>query len=150
MGWSCQKPSRQTRERDETAVRQWRAEDWPRPGSTTTPQVAQLLRNLRRRVAGPVLIARDRLGARWSRETQAHVTAQPRWLTVHYLLAYAPELNPPEYTRATLKGKDAANHSPDSIAELGQRLRRSAGRVRRRDPGLSFIKKAGLISKAEY
>jgi transposase len=28
-GWSCQKPERQARERDEEAIKQWRAERWP-------------------------------------------------------------------------------------------------------------------------
>jgi transposase len=28
-GWSCQKPERQARERDEESIRQWRAKRWP-------------------------------------------------------------------------------------------------------------------------
>lgn len=30
LGWSCQKPDRRARERDEEAIRRWRQEDWPR------------------------------------------------------------------------------------------------------------------------
>jgi len=30
MGWSCQKPERRARERDEDAVVTWRKKDWPR------------------------------------------------------------------------------------------------------------------------
>ena len=30
MGWSCQKPERRARERDEEAIARWRKEDWPR------------------------------------------------------------------------------------------------------------------------
>lgn len=30
MDWSCQKPERRARERDEEAIRRWRQEDWPR------------------------------------------------------------------------------------------------------------------------
>ena len=30
MGWSCQKPERRARERDERAVARWRKQDWPR------------------------------------------------------------------------------------------------------------------------
>lgn len=30
MGWSCQKPERRARERDEEAIQQWRNEEWPR------------------------------------------------------------------------------------------------------------------------
>jgi len=29
MGWSCQKPARQAKERDETAIRNWREKRWP-------------------------------------------------------------------------------------------------------------------------
>jgi len=29
MGWSCQKPERRARERDEEAIRRWRQEQWP-------------------------------------------------------------------------------------------------------------------------
>jgi transposase len=28
-GWSCQKPERQARERDEKAIEKWRTERWP-------------------------------------------------------------------------------------------------------------------------
>jgi transposase len=30
LGWSCQKPERRARERDEAAIRRWRESDWPR------------------------------------------------------------------------------------------------------------------------
>lgn len=30
MDWSCQKPERRARERDENAIARWRAKDWPR------------------------------------------------------------------------------------------------------------------------
>ena len=30
MGWSCQKPERRARERNEQAIEQWRKQDWPR------------------------------------------------------------------------------------------------------------------------
>ena len=30
MGWSCQKPERRARERDEEAIAAWRKNDWPR------------------------------------------------------------------------------------------------------------------------
>jgi len=30
LGWSCQKPERRARERDEEAIRRWRRRDWPR------------------------------------------------------------------------------------------------------------------------
>jgi transposase len=30
LGWSCQKPQRRAKERNETRIRQWMHEDWPR------------------------------------------------------------------------------------------------------------------------
>jgi len=30
IGWSCQKPERRARERDEAAIERWRKRDWPR------------------------------------------------------------------------------------------------------------------------
>ena len=30
MGWSCQKPERRARERDEERIGRWRKQDWPR------------------------------------------------------------------------------------------------------------------------
>ena len=30
MGWSCQKPERRARERDEATIERWRKKDWPR------------------------------------------------------------------------------------------------------------------------
>ena len=30
MGWSCQKPERRARQRDEQAIERWREKDWPR------------------------------------------------------------------------------------------------------------------------
>ena len=30
LGWTCQKPERQARERDEKAIERWRRTDWPR------------------------------------------------------------------------------------------------------------------------
>jgi transposase len=38
LGWSCQKPRRQARERDEQAIERWRREDWPRIKKRSTPR----------------------------------------------------------------------------------------------------------------
>jgi len=38
MDWTCQKPERRARQRDEEAIRRWRLEDWPR--IKKTPDVA--------------------------------------------------------------------------------------------------------------
>jgi transposase len=121
-----------------------------RPGSISTPEVIEFLRNLRRHVPGPVVVVWDGLPCHRSSETKKHIDSQVSWLTVERFPAYAPELNPLEYLWSALKSKDMANYSPDTIAELDDQLLRAMRRVRRRDMGLNFIKKAGLISKAEY
>jgi len=36
MGWSCQKPERRARERDEDAIVRWRKRDWPRIKKSAT------------------------------------------------------------------------------------------------------------------
>lgn len=42
LGWTCQKPERRARERDEAAIRRWREERWPdikkRPSSRRQPR----------------------------------------------------------------------------------------------------------------
>jgi transposase len=37
MGWSCQKPEKRARERDEAAIARWRQEDWPQVEKKPTP-----------------------------------------------------------------------------------------------------------------
>ena len=36
MDWSCQKPQRRARERDEAAIERWRRDDWPRIKKSAT------------------------------------------------------------------------------------------------------------------
>jgi transposase len=121
-----------------------------RLGSISSPDVVEFLRNLRRHIRGPVVVIWDGLTCHRSGETQRYIDTQKHWLTVARFPAYAPELNPLEALWSTLKGKDVANYSPDSMAELDGHLRRSIRRVRRRDVGLNFIKHAGLISGKEH
>ena len=39
LGWSCQKPQRRARERDEAAIAHWRRVDWPRIKKKKRPQI---------------------------------------------------------------------------------------------------------------
>lgn len=121
------------------------------PGNIDSSRSVDFLRNIRRHVRGPVVLVWDRLPAHRSRETLGHVQEQSTWLTVEYLPAYAPELNPVEPLWSSLKGKHAANYPADMIDELDAHLRRSIRRVRRcSDIGLGFIKHAQLMSDEEY
>jgi transposase len=38
LGWTCQKPERRARERDEAAIEHWRTVEWPRIKKGTPPQ----------------------------------------------------------------------------------------------------------------
>jgi transposase len=38
LGWSCQKPERRARERDESQIEHWRKVEWPRIKKGATPQ----------------------------------------------------------------------------------------------------------------
>ena len=121
-----------------------------RAGSISTPEIIEFFRNLRRHIRGPVVVIWDGLPSHRSRVTQAYIRSQASWLSVERFPGYAPELNPLEYLWATLKSKYTPNYSPDTIAELSDHVRRSMRRVRRRDMGLNFIKKAGLLDDAQY
>jgi transposase len=48
MGWSCQKPQRLARERDEAAVARWRRADWPRIKKTPRSPAAACCSSTRR------------------------------------------------------------------------------------------------------
>ena len=77
-----------------------------------------------RDVARPIVVVWDRLGTHRSRVTESHVAAQAGGLTLEYLPAYAPELNPLEYLCTTFRSKDLVNHCPDGVTELADHLRR--------------------------
>lgn len=40
LGWSCQRPTGQARERDEAAIRRWKRVEWPRLKKTPSPKAA--------------------------------------------------------------------------------------------------------------
>jgi len=41
LGWSCQRPTGQARERDEAAIRRWKRVEWPRLKKTPPPKAAR-------------------------------------------------------------------------------------------------------------
>jgi len=121
-----------------------------RPGAIASEQVVAFLRQLRRHVRGKVVLLWDGLPAHRSGQTQAYVEANRSGLTVERLPAYAPELNPVEDLWASLTSRATANFSPDTLEELGGRLRSGIRCLRRQpDLGLNFIKHASLISEQE-
>jgi transposase len=117
------------------------------PGTVTKERVRKYLQELKRYVRGrPVILLWDRLPAHRSGAVQDYIGSQRNWLTVEYLPAYAPELNPVEYFWAHMSGTDLANLSAKTLNEVGAHARKVACRVRHRvDLGRAFMKHSGLF-----
>ena len=115
-------------------------------GNVTSEVVIRFLRNLRRHIRGKVVLLWDRLPAHRSKCTQQFIETQYHWLTVEFLPAYAPELNPVEWVWAYLSATDLANYSADSLDDLAHQVKRGARRLRRKhEQGKRFLKKSGLF-----
>jgi DDE superfamily endonuclease len=76
-----------------------------------------------------VVLLWDGLSSHWSYKMRAHLDQQRDWLTVERLPAYAPELNPAEYLWANLKGRELANCTGDTIAEVADQAQHGIQRV---------------------
>ena len=102
------------------------------PGTIRSPQVVEFLTHLLRHVHGPVLVIWDRLQTHRSRVVREFVDAQRGRLTLEYLPAYAPELNPVEYIWGYWKQHALPNFCPTDFTQLSHAARRALGRMRRR------------------
>jgi transposase len=87
----------------------------------------------------------DGLPSHKSKDMQAFLKAQRRWLTVERLPAYAPELNPVEGLWGNVKGTELANLCPDTIEEAMQAAEAGIKRVGDdTDLCFSLLAKSGL------
>jgi hypothetical protein len=92
-----------------------------------------------------VVLLWDGLSAHWSHKMRAHLDAQRHWLTVERLPAYAPELNPAEYLWANLKGRELANCTSDTVAEVADQAQEGIQRVCDSDSlTIGFLAHTGL------
>ena len=118
-----------------------------REGAYDTAQLIPIVQALGRLLGGeaPVIVVWDNLPAHTSLAMRAWVRAQHAWLTVEYLPAYAPDLNPVEGLWANLKGVELANRACWSLEELAAAAEQGIGRVRG-EPKLlfGFLHQAGL------
>jgi transposase len=118
-----------------------------REGADDTDQLIGVVTGLRRLLGGtwPVVVVWDNLPAHTSLAMGAWVADQHAWLTVEYLPAYAPDLNPVEGLWANLKGVELANRACQSLEELAAAAEQGIGRVRGEAELLfSFLDQAGL------
>ena len=107
-------------------------------------EIVTFLRLLRRLFRGrKVILLWDRLPGHKAALTQAYLATQKRWLTAHWLPAYAPELNPTEFVWGHAKGGGLANQRPEDLDDVADVLR---GELRKITPdlGFAFLQHAGL------
>lgn len=121
------------------------------PGAIRAPQVLQFLEHLLRHLPGKLLVIWDGLPSHRSRAVRAFVTAQQGRLTLEFLPAYAPELNPVEFLWGHWKQHELPNLCPKTFWELSDHARRALRRMRRR-PTLvtAFWKQADLFDDCHY
>jgi transposase len=118
-----------------------------REGAYDTDQLRPIVAALGRLVGGtaPVVLIWDNLPAHTSLAMRAWLAGQCAWLTVAYLPAYAPDLNPVEGLWASLKGVELANRACGSLEELAAAAEQGVGRVRGESKLLfAFLDQAGL------
>jgi len=100
------------------------------PDSYDTDTLIGVLEQLKGFYAGHrVVLIWDGLSSHWSHKMRAHLAAQRDWLKVERLPAYAPELNPVEYLWANLKGRELANGTADTVAEVAIQAQEGIQRV---------------------
>ena len=105
-----------------------------------------LLRHLRSRVRGPMILIWDRLQVHRSKPVKSFLAEHPE-IDVEWLPAYAPELNPEEDCHGNIK-QHMRNATPETEAEIRKQADRGFARLRRRpDLLLSFFHHAGLRVK---
>ncbi len=115
-------------------------------GSVRSAQVAGFLYALKRHRRRPVILVWDRLPAHRSRAVQQVREQFRNWLSVEWLPAYAPELNPVEQLWAHLDATTLANTPPDDLRRLRQSVRAGLVRVQRRPAlGRGFLRHTGLF-----
>ena len=102
------------------------------PGTIRSPQVGVCLEHLVRHLPGKVLVIWDRLGTHRSRLVREFLAAQGGRLTLEYLPAYAPELNPVEYIWGHWKQHELPNFCPRDFLQRSHYARHALTRMRRR------------------
>jgi len=90
-----------------------------------------------------VILLWDRLPGHKAKITQEYLSTQRSWLSLEWLPAYAPELNPVEQVWGHSKGTALANQNVEDLDDVADALRRGLRSVTSR-LGWSFLRHAGL------
>ncbi len=117
-----------------------------RRGTIATEQVLVFVKHLLRHIRGRLILVWDNLNTHKARSIRKLVAAHKTRLSMEYLPAYAPELNPDEWVWRHLKQVELANFAPDDLDKLKQGLRSAVQRVRRRPKLMRSFLKASALS----
>ena len=115
-------------------------------GGIKGPKVAHFLNALKHHRRRPVILLWDRLPAHRSRVVAQALARHRQWLTIEWLPAYAPELNPVEPLWDTLDDSSLVNTPADDLSQLRRQVRNGIQRVRRHpEMGRGFLRYTGLF-----
>ncbi len=158
MGWSCQKPERQARKRNEEAIARWHRADWLRikqrskqarlPGlslsalsrriglcfavcdrNARAEQVEIFLRQAQRSLGRKLIVVMDRWAVH--RKAAKSLFGDERFWT-EYLPPCAPDLSPVKHVWNNTKYGDLANYVPDDLPDMEVALECFIGQPRQR------------------
>jgi transposase len=101
-------------------------------GAIRTEQIIEFLTALKEQIRRPLLIIWDGAGAHKSRALRQWLEQQHGHISIAFLPAYAPELNPVEAIWAYLKKHEIANLCPANLAEVSDFARRRLKSMQRR------------------
>lgn len=117
-----------------------------RRGGIHSRHIVSFLESLRRHRRRPVILLWDRLPAHRSRLTRTALQRHRPWLSIEWLPAYAPELNPVEPLWAYLDNTALANTPHDNLEALRRQVRKRMAAVQRHPRvGRGFLKYTGLF-----
>ena len=126
---------------------------WIQKKSVKKESVLRVLGDMKKRYehcGHTFILLWDGLPAHRAYVVQEFVTQNRHWLTVHRFPAYAPELNPQEYSWSVLKRKTLGNYCPQTMRALAQKARRGMQNIKKDSSVLKgFLKKSGLWTRKE-
>lgn len=116
------------------------------PGTIKQEEVVDFLRHLLRYLKGKVLVVWDGLRSHHGKVVKKYMNSTQGRLSVEFLPAYAPELNPVEYLWGYWKMREIPNFCAADYRDLSERALRGLRRIRQRRSTLvrAFWKQAEL------
>jgi transposase len=88
-------------------------------GNVVATDVTAFLRDLRRQLGGKLIVVLDRFNVH-RKAIRLLEEQKARWLSIEWLPAYAPDLNPVEAMWSCTKYGDLANYVAENLDDLGE------------------------------